>query len=353
MAKKRIFDLPETKGQIKIRGFVTGTKKDKFHEQTTSQNGDLYNKVKFGVQVSKDSTVYTELSEKKMPSAYFYKKPAEKGAKGTTKEVPFDSWKTFKEDGFSVIGMKNALERELNEKGELKNKTVTMPNYAAVDYIAEKLEDEMPVLILGEVDYSSFTNKEGDIIRSKKFVPKNIYLSSDLDFDKEDFKQMSDFSQNIIFMSIDKDSEATTDRFILGAKIVKYSTIEDVEFIIENKKLALKIKKNLKPYTALEVWGVINCETETETVEVEDDGWGDSNPFEQKFKSYKRELVITGVNPESFDVETYTKDKVEEAMKAIENNKKAKSDFGDSDDDDDWGEELGSSAEVVDIDDWD
>lgn len=355
MAKGRIFNLPETKGQIKVRGLVTGTKKDKFYEQTVSNSGDVYNKVKFGVKVSKDSVVNTELNEKKQERAYFYKKPEVKGEKGIVESVSYDSWKTFNKEGFSVIGMKNALERELNEKGELRNKTITLPNFDAVDYVASKLSDDTPVMVLGEVDFSSFTNKEGDLIKFKRFVPKQIYLSSDMDFEKEDFKQVSDFNHKIIFMSIEKDEESTEPRFLLQAKIVKYSTIEDVEFVVVNPKMASKMKKSIKPYTAFDVWGVINCEVEEEEVELEDDGWGSApNPFEtKKFNSYKCDLVITGINPDSFDVETYKESNIEEAMKAIENNKKAKSDFGDSDDDS-WGDPKPNTSSDEDDDfDWD
>ena len=350
MAKERILSLPETKGEIKIRGIVTGTKKDKFFETTTDKQGRLYNNIKYGVSVSEESTIYVENREMKQENVYFYKKSETKGEKGTTKRVPYANYKSFNEDGYTMLGMKNGLEKYFDlEENKEKNKMVTLPNFDAVEYMANKLDDDMQVFIRGSIDFGSFTNKEGDVKRSTKFVPTSVFLTNGIDFGAEDYKPTADFQQTFIFMGIEKDDSETDDiKFIVSGKVVKYSTIEDVEFIVRDAGLYKTLKKHVKPYTALKCWGVINNKEEKE--ELEDAGWGSSNPFEKKFKSFIRELVITGVDPGSLDRETYTQEEVDKALKAIRANKEAKLNFGEQEvkvEDDNWG----TSASVVEDDD--
>lgn len=355
MAKKRLFELPETKGEIKIRGIVTGTKKEKFFETTTDSKGRLYNVLKYGVSVNEDSTIYVENREMKQEDVYFYKKSEVKGEKGTTKKVPYNNYKSFAEEGYMLLGMKNGLEKYFDlETNKEKNKMVTLPNFDAIEYISEKLEDDMQVFIRGNIDFGSFADKEGKIKRTTKFVPESVFLTSGIDFESEDYKQQSDFQQTFIFMGIEKDDSDKEDvKFIVSGKVVKYSTIEDVEFIVRDKSLANSFKKFVKPYTALKCWGVINNKEEKE--ELEDNGWGTVNPFEQKFKSFIRELVITGVDPGSFDKETYSQQNVDAALEAIRASKEAKTNFGDKEEtsveDADWG----ASTSVLgddDFDDW-
>lgn len=344
MAKKeRVIHLPETKGKIQVKGHITGVKKDKFFEQTTDNSGRLYNNLKVGLKVSEESTIYVDAREMKQDNVYFYKKSEVKGEKGTTKPVPYSQYKDFKQDGFMLLGMKNGLEKFINEKGEEKNKMVTLPNYDAVQYMADKLEDDMPVFMLGNIDFGSYVNKKGDVQRSTKFVPESMFLSAPIDFGAEDYRPLADFKQTVVFMGIEKDESDKEDpKFIVETKIVKYSTIEDADFVVRDANLAKSMKKFLKPYTALDVWGVINNKEEKE--ELEDCGWGSANPFEKKFKSFTRELVITGVDPDSFDQETYSQEEMDNALNAIKKAKEAKTNFGEKTEESvDWG----SSTTVV------
>lgn len=354
MAKKqRVINLPETKGQVQIKGIVTGTKKDKFFETTSDSNGRLYNNLKFGISVSEDSTIYLENREMKQENVYFYKKSEVKGEKGTTKPVPYAKYKDFNEDGYVMLGMKNGLEKTVDEDGKEKNKLVTLPNFDAVEYMSKQLQDDMAVFVKGNIDFGSYTNKEGDVKRSTKFVPESVFLSSGVDFNAEDYKPQADFEQTFIFMGIEKDDSEKEDvKFTVSGMVVKYSTIENVEFIVRDTGLAKSLKKFIKPYTALKAWGIINNKEEKE--ELEDAGWGETNPFDKKFKSFTRELVITGVDPSSFDKETYTQEEVDKALKAIRENKEAKANFGEKEEtktEANWGSQSTSVVGEEDLDD--
>lgn len=344
MSKQRIFDLPEQKGSVQIKGLVTGVKKDKFFE-TTSFNGRERNVLKYGVSVDENSTIYVENNEIKQEYVYFYKKSDIKGEKGIVEKVPYSQYKSFNKDGFTVIGMKNGLEKEIGEDGKEKNKLVTLPSFDAVKYLSEKLEDGMSVFINGTIDFSSYNTQTGETKRNTKFVPESVFLSSEIDFKSEGYEQVAKFQQTFVYTGVEKDDSDKDDiKFIVSGYVVKYSTIEQVEFILRNENIAISLRKQVKPYTAMKVGGAINNKLLAE--EVEDDldlsCWGNIEQFAPKKKASKfaRELVITGIDPNSFDTDTYTEKEIGMALKAIEDSKNAKLNFGEKVESFETGDDL-------------
>jgi hypothetical protein len=163
---------------------------------------------------------------------------------------------------------------------------------------------------------------------------------------------MAKFQQVIVFMGIEKD-EKEKNNFIVSAKIVNYNSIEDAEFYIQDVKLANLFRKNLKPYTAIKVWGNITVIENVEQVTDEDDFWGEANEMERINQPTQRRLVITGADPKTIDKEVYAKEKIEEAIASINASKQAKKDFGDLSDDDNDDDGWGTSESDLDDEPWD
>ena len=353
MAKERLIKLPETKGEFKICGKVVGTQKgDKFFTNKKTKNGKDMNLLSFGVETKEDSTVYVSLNGMERDSVYFYKRPDKKNGeeKGTTKKVDWVDRASFKEEGYRLIGVNVGVTKKLNEKGEEVNENRTLTEYDACKVVADNLQDDQFVFTKGKLEFSSYKSDNGDRKRSSKFVPNQISLCKPIDFSKDDFKEVNSFKQDIIFMGISKDETDKDDiKFSVDTKIVTYNSIEDAEFIIRNKSLASSFKKNLKPYTLITVWGVINNKVESEE-ETETDCWGEANNFDTVKKSFIRELVITGADPSKIDTITYSEEAMDEAVRAIK-------EFGDNptvnnDTNDDWGTSQPQSSSSDD-DEWD
>lgn len=343
MAKKRIFDLPETKGEFKARGIVKGTSKDKFYQLKTTAKGKPKRILKFELQVQEDgSKVYCELSPTVMDNVYFYKQGDKKaGIKGVSKAIPFDNRNSFKEEGFDPIGIKVGLEQYIDDKGSLKNKNVSMFDYDGVEYLSKTLQEDIGVFVKGKTEFSSYINgTTGDKVRMTKFIPNQISgVTSDINFEDEKFLSVNDFVQTIVFMGAEMDESDPEDKKgVISSKIIGYSTIEDVEFIVRDAKIFKTFKKNLKPYTAVKVFGKIHNKVEKEIVE--DDGWGTSNnSFEHKGNSFTKELLILGADPSTIDKDTYSKALLEEAIELVKASKKAQENYGDESKEEgsDWG----------------
>lgn len=337
--KGRLFDLPETKGSFQLKGVVSGMEKDNtLKEIKTKSNKDM-RILNFGVCYDGTGTLYANLQGMEQDNVYFSKKAEEKGQKAETVKVPWADRFTYNREGFRLIGKNIGVKKKIDETGKAVNDKKVLTDFDACKEIKDNLKDGASVFIKGNLDYSSFADDKGNKRTSTKLIPNQVSLCADVDFDDEKFTQQNDFNQVIIFMGIDqeKSDDKPTGRFVVAAKIVTYSTIEDVEFIIENKDLAMKFKKSLKPYYAIKVNGHMVSSTQTETVASDDDdNWGEEDAMEKVSAPVKREFIISGAKGSSIDKEVYTEEKIETALMQIAKANKAENDFGG--DEDGWGE---------------
>lgn len=339
MAKARLFDLPETKGAFQLKGIVSGTKKDGFLKEIKTKSNKDMRMINFGVEYAEDSTLYVNMQGMEQDNVYFSKRAEKKGEKSDVVKVPWADRFSYNREGYKLIGKNIGVKKKLDKDGREVNDKKTLTEFDACKEIADNLKDSNSVFIRGRLDYSSMTDDNGNKKHFTKLVPDQVSLCGDIDFADEKFTQQNDFNQVIVFMGVEKeidDNGADTGRFLVQAKIVTYSTIEDVEFVIEDSKLANMFRKNLKAYNAIKVSGHMVTTTQIETVS-DEDSWGEEDSMDKVSAPTKREFIITGAKPSSIDKELYTKENVEEAISKINKSNKAENDFG-SDSKNDWGE---------------
>lgn len=341
----RIFDLPETKGSFQVKGIVNGVEKERFYTDKKTKNGKDFRAVNFGCEYNGQQTVFMNLNGMPQQEVYFSKRNQDTG-KTETKKVAWANRNKFNEDGWRMIGVNLGLVKTTDKDGKTVNDRKTMHAFDACEYIKKNLNDDASVFIKGAVDFSSYTDKDGNVRRSVKYVPSQISLCQDVDFGdyNEENKPVHDFTQTIVYTGIDKEKENDKDtgRFVVTAKIVTWSDIIDTEFIVTDAKLANQLKKGLKPYHAISVHGRIEVSHSVQE-EDDDDCWGESNNMNKVTAPTKVEMIITGATKSSIDMETYTEKGVAEAIKAIKASKTAEQNFSgkvNNDDDDagDWGE---------------
>lgn len=351
MAKERLFNLPETKGSYQMKGIVTGTSSDRFYQNSKTSTGKDKRSVNFGLEVEKGKTLYVSMQAFPRDEVFFFKR-GENGQKGDTARVKWAERHTFNKEGYRLIGTNLGLVKVVGADGNMQNDKKTMVEFDACDYIGKNLKDGASVFVRGGIEFSSFAGNDGSIRRATKFVPNQISLCGTVDFDDEKFEAQHDFTQTIVFMGVEqeKENDKPTGRFIVSAKIVTYSTIEDAMFVITDSKLANMFKKNLKPYTAINVWGKIDATTLTEETE-SDDCWGESNAMTKVSAPTRRELIITGADPKTIDNSVYTQAEMEAAIVKIKNAQNAQNDFGDNSSSG-WGDASNLSAEDDDDEVW-
>lgn len=341
--------LPQTKGTFQLKGVVTGTERDNFYKETLTRTAQKpWRTVTFGVKVDPESTVYVTISDGERDSVYFSKNETVDGKKKTVVEkVAWADRFKFNKEGFRLIGVNCGVKKITDDKGNLVNDKKVLTAYDACQEIADNLVDDVSVFVRGNIEYSHFEGQNGTI-RTIKFVPNQVSLCKDVNFEEEGYKPVADFTQYIVFTNIQPEDESKK-RFVVSAKIVNYNSVEDAEFIIENIALANTFRKNLKPYTGIKVWGNIKVSKDTEVVETTD-VWGETNEMEKINTPTKRELIITGADPSSVDTKTYTEEAIEEALAKILVDKRAENEFGGVSDD--WGSVDGGNATEEDDEAW-
>lgn len=350
MANK-LFELPQTKGTFQVRGIVNGVEKDSFYVEKQTRTGKEFRMINFGVEYDDKKTIFPTLNGMPRDKVYFSKKDKDTG-NTDTKAIAWKDRIKKAPEGYRMIGVLAGLQKIKDENGKVRNDNKTLTEYDACEYISENLQDGDSVFVKGNLEFGSYTNKDGEVSRTTKFVPTQISLcQNDVDFDAEDYAPAHDFTQTIVFVGIDQEREndKPTGRFVVDAKIVNYNSIESAEFIIEDAKLAKQMRSGLKPYNSIQVHGHINVVNNVEDVndEEDDDCWGESNDMDNKrvFAPTHRELIITGAKPSTIDKETYTEKAIDEAIKKVNASKKAEQDFtgkaeSTSNVDDDWGDDA-------------
>lgn len=336
MAKDRIFSLPQTRGSFQIKGKISGTEKSNFFTEKATKNGGSFRAVNFGISYDDHATIFVGVNGTTRDKVYFSKRNPDT-KKTETKAVSWSQRENFNENGWNIIGVNCGIEQKKNDNGTIENMSKSMVEYDAANYLNAYLKDDMDVFANGNIEFNSFTNKNGETSHGVNYRVNRIYAcKKPIDFDEEGYQPQHDFKQTIVFRGIEqeKEDDKPTGRFIVSAWIVNYSSIENANFIIEDRNLANVFKKGLKEYTAITVWGDINCKTIVEEVN-SDDCWGVADPTKRISHPVVREMVITGADPSSRDSETYSEKEMNKAFEAIRKANNAEENFGDSKDD--WG----------------
>ena len=353
----QIFDLPQQRGTFQMRGIVYGVERNSFYSEKKTKRGDDFRSLYFQVRTGKDGAPHNiNMNGMVRDNVIFTRREnKERGITKDVKKVPFKDRNTFVcPDDYSLMGVHLGLVQNTVD-GKSENERVTLVEFDACKYIADHLKDDESVFIKGSTEYSSYNGRH-----QTKFVPQQISLcSKPIDFDADDFTENAFFTQDMVFTGIQFDKELG--EAIVSAKIVGYNTIEDAVFYINPndsekvKKLMTNVKNKLKPYTSFTASGYMKGVEKVETV-TEDDGWGESNEMTRQSSPVERKMYITGIDPSTFDKETYSEEKMAEAQAKIIANAQAKADFGAKKSDeklpfdaDDWGS---ASAVSGDDDDW-
>ena len=343
MAKERLHNMKETSNSFQLRGIVTGVASQRFYKSGTSQNGNDWNAIEFGVKIAEDKTVFCTM--RGFPRAeVFYYKSGENGAKGTTQKVAWKDRKKSPGKGFKLIGVNISTGKD----DEGKNVNEIFTEYDAIEWLHENLTDGANVFIKGNLQFSSYTDRNGQACKKIELVPTQIsYTQKPVDFDAENYKEMCEFENTIVFQSIDKEEDENgkhTGRFILSGYSIGYNSVENVSFILkeDSAKLAGNLKKRMKTGYAIKTFGRVEVVNDISVVDEGDSDWGETSPMQKRVNSRtRREYIVYRAEPGSIDEDSYSEDDIMAAIRKINAAKKATENFGDKanandDVDDDW-----------------
>ena len=345
MAKEKLHEMKYTQSNFQLRGVIVGTKSQRFYKSGAGKNGGQWNSLEFGVKIADGKTIYVSMRGFPRNEVFYYKK-GENGGSGTTKRVLWKDRKKSPGADYRLIGVNISTGKDENGK----NINETFVEYDAVEWLHDNLHDDDSVFIKGNLQFSSYTDRNGQTRKKIELVPTQIsYTQKSINFDADDYTEMAEFENTLVFQSIDKEEDENgkaTGRFVLSGYSVGYNSVENVSFIIdaEHTKLANNLKKAMKNGYSIKTFGRIDVIVDTTTVDSDDSGWGESSPMERLNAPVRREYVVYRADPGSISRDEYNTEDIAKAIRKINAAKTAAENFGEksnksvdiSVDDDEW-----------------
>jgi len=278
-------ELKETKGSVKFRGKINrlkNGKKSAYAEGKTS-NGKDWSSLRFGIKTSPDNNINVELFGMQFDTV-----PAYNRDKKETLWVDWDKRNDIPE-GYNLIGV--------TVGGETKEDTISLVNKDAVEMIMARFNDDDSVFVLAEPQYSTYNDKP-----QTKYSIRNIYFTTNpLDFEDEEFSEVSDFEQEFVFINADIEKETNTvyvNGYVIGYKGKSFETVLFKVDGTKYPKLAKSFVTKLKFGDLIKVAGKVNNRAVAkETEEMVEDEFGGEIPasYRQPVYDYDNSMEITGV----------------------------------------------------------
>lgn len=303
--------LEQTKGQFKLMGKVKGIENENALREGTTKSDKPYKALSFFVETSPTNAIKVEMFAMERDVVYAYSSKAKE-----TKKVNWaDRHKNHND--YKVIGVRLGLEK--GEDG--KNIVKQLVEWDAVEELTESLKDGDSVFVSGNIDFQQFKNKEGVLVESTKYqIGQVSKTKKPVDFDAEDFTEMSQFEQEVVITGAEIDkTDKENPKLMVTAKTINYKGEDtDTTFIVEAgkndklKKLATNMKKRFKFGDFIKVFGLCVNRTELEEAEesVEEDDWGGETDVKDSFnnnyiRNYIQELQITSVDSSTYEPKKY------------------------------------------------
>jgi hypothetical protein len=231
--------------------------------------------------------------------------------------VPFEKWfknqDKYREDGYAILQTRIGL--NYNEDGKLDSKG--LPSFVASKEVYNNLDNGDLVSVEGDMRYSEYTNRDGKVIPQTNFSIKKVHRIKELDFQAEDFEEITFFEQEMVFVDADLVKEDKK-VYVTGRTIDYKKNFHDSQFVVDYSdgnggtdagmvKLADAFVKKIKFGDVINVFGdavnrVIVAEVEGEEEEQDDlyaSLGGKAKPtHSQPFtaKTYVNEMQITGID---------------------------------------------------------
>lgn len=338
MAKANLLDIPVTKGTFELEGKlfnVSGQNAFKVNEKGN------WRTVNFGIRVNDSEVAFFSIKGGQKKTVWLSKRGEKKGDKGQTREVSWETRLKESKGGWSAMGVSMGLEKDEDGKNILTSKT----EWDAFDYLKEHAVDGMDVYVAGEIEFSTYKDKDGAVAHYRNLVAKKIYLKNKPIEFNADYKTVAQFTQKAVFKGTHKDG----DQIMLDVAVIGWHSYEEVSFettqtfVDAIKKNGLKINNSLTLIGKIQNYQVVE--------EVTSNVWGEDNSVKHATSSGRITMIVTGADGNSVEKEIYKGKLLEAYIAAVEAEKaekesKAESFTSQASGTKDWGDKPIKTEEV-------
>ena len=227
--------LKQTKNSFKLVGKVTRIDKDGAYKEEVMQKGkkqgDTYRTLRFGVKTSNTNDVTVQMFDFEPDFVYLWDSKEKKSIK-----TPFGQWQAnaenFREQGLAMLASRVGL--EYGEDGKLQTKG--LHTFEAQEEIFNHLSNGDSIVLEGDIRYSTYKNREDKEVEQKSYNIKRVFrLKNAVDFDGENFEEVTYFEQEMVFVGADIDKKEGK-AYVTG-RIINYDkSFHDTQMVVNFKK---------------------------------------------------------------------------------------------------------------------
>lgn len=329
-------EIAVTRGTVDFVGVISNFDKEQNYEGKTRKGNSMRTLV-FNIDTAEGHSHRLQLRAYQADKVYFSKTQVDKDGnrKIDVKEVEWKNREKFDLEDYAPIDRVNFhYGMKKDEDGKESRNTVGILTYDAIPKILEEFKVGDSVRVVANLQIEDYTTQNGDSRTAVRLVPTRIFhTSEEVDFQKEDFAEVANFTQRILVDEIEKTG---TDELTVTGLVIGNQRMGRQDFLFRDEAFKtyaglLKIMKSKKKYVAMTVKGILNNgaskEAEPEFVEV----MGVKIPVESTRptgNSFVREFLVKTIVTEGKDgveEDEYTE---EDVQKFIDNFIRARQEFG-------------------------
>lgn len=277
-------NLKETKGYANFKGVISGLHNRRKGSSRADEKWGT--RLRFFIKTSEHNSIPVELTQwnSQVGKPVFFSNRTEDGG-FETKQV---DWSQRKEkfEGWQLIGT-NVRAKEHEEV------SVLVP-IDAIEYIENHFNDGDTVFVSCNIRRS----ESGDKQYINYEINRMYAASEDLDFESEDFEEITDFKEDFVFDSFFADKKEG--KMFVNAKTIQYGDkVTHAVYTVwtkeeGDKEVANYIAKNCKFGDILSVTGIVHNRVIGEWVENEGDGGGIVGRQSKSFGKPSRQFITKG-----------------------------------------------------------
>lgn len=278
--------LKQTKGYSNFKGIISGLHNRK--KGSSKQTFEWGTTLTFFLKTSEYNSIPVTLVSfnSRIGKSVYFSTKTDDGYE--TKEIDWKN-RNDKYEGWNLIG--------INLKSKNQEETISLVEHDAIDFILDNFNDGDSVFVGTEMKRSA----KGDKVYTNYNIRKMFATSEPVDFESEDFAEISEFQEEFVFNDIFEDKKSGK-AFVKGQTIAYNDDVTDVMYVVnlnidEDKALAKYLATNVSFGDVLSVTGIVHNRTIGDWIENED-----NQPLvgrsTNSFSKPDRQFVVTGEQKE-------------------------------------------------------
>lgn len=277
-------NLKETKGYANFKGVISGLHNRRKGSSRADESWGT--RLRFFIKTSEHNSIPVELTQwnSQVGKPVYFSNRSEDGSI-ETKQVDW-SQRTEKFEDWQLIGTSVRAKNH-------EDVSVLVP-IDAIDYIEKNFNDGDTVFVSCNIRRSESGDKQ-----YINYEINRIYSASeDLNFEADNFEEVSEFKENFVFDSFFADKKEG--KMFINGKTIQYGDkVTPAVYTVwtntdEDKEVANYIAKNCKFGDILSVTGIVHNRVIGEWVENDDSGSGVVGRQSKSFGKHSRQFITKG-----------------------------------------------------------